>query len=94
MAEQLALQQVFGQGAAVDRDEGLVGPLRGGMEKASQDLLAGAGLSLDQDVDVLVGDFIGERGQPVHGRRTADLEADGLGDLGPLFAAGSALLSA
>src|SRR3546814_2453171 len=49
MAEKLGFEQVFGNRSAVDRDERLVGAAALSMNVASHQLLAGAGLAVDQD---------------------------------------------
>ena len=48
VAEQFRLQQVFGDGGAVQRDERAGGAARAAVQMARQDLLAGAGFAADQ----------------------------------------------
>jgi hypothetical protein len=52
VAEELALDQVVGNGRAVDRDEGLAGPVAVLPDRARHQLLAGAALAGDHDGDV------------------------------------------
>ena len=52
MTEQLALQQVRRDGAAIDRHEGVAGAARQLMHMARDHLLAGAGLAQDEHVGV------------------------------------------
>ena len=49
MPEQDGFDQIGGQGAAVDGDEGFAGPVAGAMQGAGDDLLADAALAGDQD---------------------------------------------
>jgi hypothetical protein len=56
MAEQLALDQVVGQGRAVDADHGLVGTARLRMHGLGHQLLAGAGLAGDEHAKIAGGD--------------------------------------
>ena len=48
MTEQLGLQQVLGNGAAVDGDERPVGPVPVGVDHLGHQLLAGAALAVDE----------------------------------------------
>ena len=57
MAEELALQQVLGDRAAVDRHEGALDPLALVVDVPGDELLAGAALPADQDVGLGVGDL-------------------------------------
>src|SRR6185436_6775188 len=57
VAEELRLEQVLGQGRAVDLDESLAGPVRLAVDEAGDDLLAHAGLPEDQDGGIGVGDL-------------------------------------
>ncbi len=52
VAEELALEEVLGDGAAVDAREGLLGAGTGVVEGAGDDLFAGAALAEDQHRDV------------------------------------------
>ena len=72
VAEQLALQQRLGDGGAVDRQERLVGPAAVLVEGAGDQLLAGAALAEDQDVDVLRGDPADGLAHLLHDRAAAD----------------------
>jgi hypothetical protein len=49
VAEELALQQVLGDGPAVHADEGAVPAVGVGVDEPGQHALAGAGLALEQD---------------------------------------------
>src|SRR5262249_46240139 len=51
VTEELALQQVLGDSAAVDGDEGGVGPMAVLVNGARDELLAGARFTADQDSD-------------------------------------------
>jgi hypothetical protein len=51
VAEELALEQGLGDRGAVDGEERLVGARRGAVDAARHELLAGAGLALDQHRD-------------------------------------------
>jgi len=56
MAEQLAFQQSFGNGGAIDGDERRVGPVAVLVKGAGDPFLAGAGFTADEHVDRLGGD--------------------------------------
>jgi hypothetical protein len=56
MAEQLALEQAVGQGAAVDGDEGAGGPAAGVVQRPGNQFLAGAGFPVDGHGDIMVRD--------------------------------------
>ena len=73
VAEELALQQVFGDRGAVDRDEGRVAPVRLHVDVARHHLLAGAAFAGDQDRGVGRRDLVGEADHGLH-RRVADDE--------------------
>ena len=77
VAEQLALQQVLRQGAAVDRQEGAVGPVREVVDVAGDDLLAGAALALDQDGGIGGRHHLGELEHVGEAARLADGPGDG-----------------
>ncbi len=72
VAEQLGLYQLFGDGRAVQLDEGRRGPRAAGVDGARDQLLARAGLAVDEDAP------LGRRDQPdllaerAHGDRLAD----------------------
>ncbi len=53
VAEQLAFDQRLGQGGAVDSDERSVRAVAGCVQCASEHFLAGAGFTLDKQVDGL-----------------------------------------
>ena len=55
VAEQDALDQIFGNGAAIDGDEGLAGAVALALDGAGDQLLADAGFALDQDRDLGIG---------------------------------------
>src|SRR6185295_11296167 len=55
--EQLALQQILGDGAAVDRDERRATPRASAMERARDELLARAALARDEDRGLVVRDL-------------------------------------
>ena len=52
VAEQLAFEQVAGDGGAVEGDERLLGAVRVVVNRAGENLLAGAALAGDQNVDL------------------------------------------
>jgi hypothetical protein len=56
VAEQLGFEQRFGNGAAIDRDEGLVGAGAGAVDGARQQFLAGARVAAQQHRGVRLGD--------------------------------------
>ena len=68
VAEQLALQQALGQGAAVDADVGAGRPRAEVVDGAGDQLLAGAGLADDQDAGARRGDLAGDPEDLAHGR--------------------------
>ena len=78
VAEQLALQQVLRDGAAVDGDERPLGARRAAVELARDQLLAGAGLAGDEHGDVGRRDLLQLAEDLLHARRRADdlAEAD------------------
>ena len=69
VAEQLALEQVLGDRAAVDRDERLAGARRAVVDLARDQLLAGAGLAGDQHRDVGRRDLLDLAEHLLHRRR-------------------------
>ena len=71
MAEQLALQQLVGEGAAEQRDERLGGARSLVVERAGDEFLAGPRLALDQDGRVRVEHAAQGLEQPLHGRAGA-----------------------
>ena len=83
MAEELALDQVLGQGAAVDRDERAAGAIALVVEAARDQLLAGAGLAQDHDGGVGGGDRVDQAADLLHGRCLADQKRSSLGGLEP-----------
>ncbi len=56
VAEEFVFDQVVGDGAAVDGDEGFVGAGAEVVDGAGEDLLAGAGFTGDEDAGVALGD--------------------------------------
>src|SRR5882762_5523329 len=58
VAEQLRLDQRVGDGTAIDRDKGLVAPGAQLMDRPSHELLAGAGLTLDEHREWGVGHLL------------------------------------
>src|SRR5262249_53334119 len=66
VAEELAFDEVAGDGGAVEGDEGLVGAGGVGMNGAGDDFLAGAALAGDEDVDGRAGDALGEGPDSAH----------------------------
>ena len=81
MAEQLALGQVFGEGAAIDGDEGHVGALALLPEHPGDEFLAGARFAEDQHGNVVRGDLGDLRVDLGHHRRFADQNRRSLGGL-------------
>ena len=72
MAEQLAFQQVLGDGGAVQRDEGAGGAAGAAVDVAGQHLLAAAALAGDQDACLGAGDLLGAADRGQHGRVPRD----------------------
>src|SRR5690606_13014959 len=72
MPEQNAFDQVFGNGAAVDGDEGARAALAGALDCTRNHLLADARLALEQDWDVGGGSFAAKPKHPLHGRARSD----------------------
>ena len=66
--EELALDEVLGDGAAVDGDEGPAHALAAAVELARDELLAGAGLAGDEHADVGRGDLL-QLAEHLHHRR-------------------------
>ena len=82
VAEQLALDQVLGNRAAVDGDEALVAARAAGVDGARDDLLAGAALAGDQHGRVGVRDAVDQARMRGDGRAGAVEAVGGFGDLG------------
>jgi hypothetical protein len=76
VAEQRGLDQLARDGAAVDGDE-LAGATTGGVDRAGQELLAGAGLALDQDRHVPARGPGGLVEDPGHDRAAVDDVGEG-----------------
>src|SRR5262245_32523422 len=57
MAEQLALEQVFGNGSAVDGNERTTAPARPSMNRARDQLLADSAFAGDEHCGLVVGDL-------------------------------------
>ena len=72
MAKQLGLGQGFGQGGAVDVDDGLVTPRRGRVHRAGDQLLARAGLAVNEHGEIRAGDQVDLAPQALDGRAGAD----------------------
>ena len=72
MAEQLALDQVFGNGGAVHFDERLGGARAAGMNGVRHQFLAGAALAVDQHAAVGGGHQGELLPQRLHGNAFAD----------------------
>ena len=72
VAEQLALQQAFRHGGAVDGDEGLRGARARGVDGPGDQLLAGAAFALDEDGQVGARDPGDGRHQLLHPRVLGD----------------------
>ena len=72
VAEQFALDQVLGQGAAIDGDKRHVGTFALLVERACHQLLAGAGFAQDHDRRIGWGHGADEALHGLHGRGRAD----------------------
>ena len=72
VTEQLRLEQVLGNGAAVDGDERPLGARRAAVHLARDELLAGAGLAGDEHRDVGGGDLLDLLEDLLHRRARAD----------------------
>ncbi len=72
MSEQLALDEVLGQGPAVHRDEGTVGSAALVVQVPRDQFLAGAGLAQDHHGRVGRGDRLDQPADLLHDRRLAD----------------------
>ena len=75
VAEQLGLEQLFGQRRAVHRDERPVAPGALRVDRAGGDLLAGAALAFDQHRHVAVGHLLDEPRHGAHGFGIAHQQA-------------------
>ncbi len=89
MAEQLAFDHLFGNGGAVDLDEGVVGARAGGMDRAGDQFLARTAFSKDQDAAIGGGHELQLLPQRLHRNAFADdaiaLTAGQLAELGLQF---------
>ena len=72
MAEELTLEQLLGNGRAVDLDQGLVLSRAEVVKRSSNQLLPGPGLTGDDDIDVGRGDRFDGFEQILDGRRLAE----------------------
>ncbi len=88
MAEQDALDQVVGDGAAVDGDEGLRAAVAAALDGAGDELLADARFAFDQDRDLRLGGPLAEPDHPLHRRAAGDDVAEGEGAGGGALDAG------
>ncbi|MCG3148042.1 MAG: hypothetical protein PCFJNLEI_01484 [Verrucomicrobiae bacterium] len=79
VTKEFAFKEGFGDGGAVDDDEGLVGPVAVLVDGAGNEFLAGAGFAADEDGDRLVGDAADFFVDALHGPAVAD---DGLAGRG------------
>ena len=77
MAEQDRLDEIGGEGAAVDGDEGLRLALARPLDGAGDQFLADAALALDEDRDLRAGGAAGEGDHAVHRRARGDDVAEG-----------------
>ena len=77
VAEQDRLDEVVGDGAAIDRDERLGAPLAGAVDGARDQLLADAGFALDQHRDGGAGGLLGRAQHRLHARAAGDDVAEG-----------------
>ncbi len=77
VAEQDALDQVLGQGAAVDRHERLAGALGAAVDRAGDQLLAHPALAQDQDRDRSLGGAFPQALDQAHRARGADQIGEG-----------------
>ena len=82
VAEQDAFDQVVGDGAAIDGDEGLRATVAGALDGARDQLLADARFALDEDRDLRGGGALAEADDALHGRAAGDdvAEGEGAGD--------------
>ncbi len=78
VAEELALEQRVGERGAVDGDEGSLAPVRGVVDRAGDQLLAGPGLAADQHAGVARGDLLHVPQQLLHPSVAGD-DAEALG---------------
>src|SRR5262249_18359458 len=76
VAEELALEEVLGHGAAVDDDEGAGGARARGVDAERGLALAGAGLALEEDGGLALGGALEQREGRAHGLRVADEAAE------------------
>ena len=72
VAEELALEQGLGNGAAVDGHEGPVGPVAALVDGLGDEFLAGAALAVDQDRGRGGGDLVHHLVDRAHARALAD----------------------
>ena len=72
MAEQFALEQVFGNGAAIDRDESLVPAARFRVQRLGSHFLARPAFAGDEDARARIGDLFDRAEHGAHDGRLAD----------------------
>ncbi len=88
VAEQFAFQQVLGHGAAIDRDERPIAARAGLVNRARQQLFAGAAFAGDHDAGIGAGDHVSLRQALFHHRAARDDFAapvfGGVGEAGDL----------
>jgi hypothetical protein len=77
VAEHLALDELVGDGRAIQLDEGLLAPRREGVDGARDQLLAGAALPRDEDAALRGGRHLHQLIDPPHGSRAADHAVSG-----------------
>ena len=86
IAEQLSLEQILGDGGAVDRDKSSRAAATGLVDAAGEQFLAGAGRAEQHDRDVGIGDALDRAGDPGHFRGGGDHGAEHLALVAHLLA--------
>src|SRR5581483_6198547 len=72
-----ALDEIVGDGAAIDGDEGPRAPVAGALDSARDQLLADAGFAFDENRDLRGGGALAEADDPLHGSAFGDDVAEG-----------------